>query len=129
LTKKIETSNLSTNRKKKKIKHKCLVFTIGLAQKSQTIVFKKSLILWTSQSKIKIHQDRSSQVLLATHLLDSGTDIRLIQALLRHSNLKTTMIYTHISNSTLSKVSSPLDNPGLDDNFKKVKKLFDREKN
>lgn len=44
----------------------------------------------------------------ATHLLEAGTDINLIQKLLGHSNVKTTMIYTHISHNHISKIQSPL---------------------
>lgn len=45
----------------------------------------------------------------ATHLLETGTNIRYIQTLLGHSNLNTTQIYTNVANQQLKKVQSPLD--------------------
>ncbi|HWR88943.1 MAG TPA: tyrosine-type recombinase/integrase [Dissulfurispiraceae bacterium] len=44
-----------------------------------------------------------------THLLESGTDIRTVQELLGHSNVQTTMIYTHVARKNILGVRSPMD--------------------
>lgn len=46
----------------------------------------------------------------ATHLLDSGVDIRKIQFLLGHSSIATTQVYTHLSNEQVKSIKNPLDN-------------------
>ncbi len=46
----------------------------------------------------------------ATHLMDGGVGIRYIQELLGHKDIKTTLIYTHITTDNATKITSPLDN-------------------
>jgi|AntRauTorckE5430_2_1112549.scaffolds.fasta_scaffold01572_3 site-specific recombinase XerD len=45
----------------------------------------------------------------ATHLLQSGTDLRYIQEILGHTSPKTTMLYTHVAANNLKKIRSPFD--------------------
>ncbi|MFA7617137.1 MAG: tyrosine-type recombinase/integrase [Weeksellaceae bacterium] len=70
-------------------------------------VFKNAMKKAGINKKIGIHGLRHSY---ATHLLEMGTDISLIQKLLGHNNIKTTLIYTEITDNSLTNIKSPLDN-------------------
>ncbi|MCE7995152.1 MAG: tyrosine-type recombinase/integrase [Roseivirga sp.] len=56
--------------------------------------------------RVTLHTVRHS---FATHLLEQGTDVRVIQKLLGHNSIKTTMIYTHVASDQIVKVKSPID--------------------
>lgn len=76
--------------------------TIATIQKIVAIAAKNAGI----SRNIHTHTLRHSY---ATHLLENGTDIRIIQRLLGHSDIKTTEIYTHVSSAAIKNVKSPLD--------------------
>lgn len=70
------------------------------------------LVLAGAKKEAGIHKKGSIHLLrhsYATHLLEGGTDIRYIQSFLGHHSLKTTMLYTHVSNLKIESIQSPLD--------------------
>ena len=62
---------------------------------------------------LKCVTPRSLRHAFATHLVERGTNLRVVQALLGHQSLNTTAVYTHLAKTWLSEVKSPLD--GLKD--------------
>ena len=77
-----------------------------ITQKSAHEIVKKASGKAKIIKKVSCHTLRHS---FATHLLESGTDIRYIQTLLGHKKLQTTQIYTQVSKSSLERIKSPLD--------------------
>ncbi len=69
-------------------------------------VMKQALSRAGIQKEATLHTLRHS---FATHTMESGTDIRYIQAILGHSNPKTTMIYTHVSEAAMGRIRSPIE--------------------
>ncbi|HQW18235.1 MAG: tyrosine-type recombinase/integrase [Bacteroidia bacterium] len=75
--------------------------------RSVQLVFKSALKKAKVNKKIGVHGLRHSY---ATHLIEQGTDIRFVQELLGHNNIKTTMAYTRLTDQMKRKIKSPLDN-------------------
>ncbi len=69
-------------------------------------IFENAVKVAGINKTVSVHSLRHS---FATHLLESGVDIRYIQEILGHRNIKTTEIYTKVSNKDLRKITSPLD--------------------
>ena len=76
------------------------------SEKSLESVLKQSLAKAGIKKPVTLHWLRHSY---ATHLLESGTDIRYIQELLGHSSSRTTEIYTHVTTQSIQKIRSPFD--------------------
>ena len=75
------------------------------------IALKKGIKKAGITKRITLHGLRHS---FATHLLEAGTDIRVIQVLLGHTSIRSTMRYTQVSQKHVGRVQSPLDLLGKD---------------
>jgi site-specific recombinase XerD len=73
-------------------------------------ILKKAVKNAKINKQVTTHTLRHS---FATHLLESGTNLRYIQSLLGHSSPKTTEIYTRVSTNAFKNIKSPLDNLGI----------------
>lgn len=69
-------------------------------------VLKSACMKAGNRKEVTLHWLRHSY---ATHLLESGTDLRYIQELLGHKSSKTTEIYTHVTTKSIQKIRSPFD--------------------
>jgi integrase/recombinase XerD len=76
------------------------------SEKSLQCILKQALKKTGITKPVSLHWLRHS---FATHLLESGTDLRYIQELLGHNSSRTTEIYTHVSTKSIQQIKSPFD--------------------
>jgi site-specific recombinase XerD len=74
--------------------------------RSVQAIFKEALRNSKIKKEASVHTLRHS---FATHLIEQGTDIRIVKEILGHKDIRTTQIYTHISSANISKVKNPFD--------------------
>ena len=77
-----------------------------ISDRTLQVVFNRAVEKVGITKTLSFHSLRHS---FATHLLESGVDLRYIQELLGHKNSKTTEIYTHVSTTSLQRIENPLD--------------------
>lgn len=82
----------------------------ALSKSSLEEIIKKAVFRSGVIKKVKSHTFRHS---FATHLLEQGVNIRLIQQFMGHSSIKTTSVYLHLVNSDNKNLRSPLDGMNL----------------
>ncbi|WP_245535005.1 tyrosine-type recombinase/integrase [Leadbettera azotonutricia] len=86
--------------------------SLQLSIRSAQKIFENALRKARIEKSASIHSLRHT---FATHLLESGTDIRYIQELLGHTSIRTTERYTHVARCKSLQIQSPLDNMTLED--------------
>lgn len=77
-----------------------------LTERTAQIIFEKGLKVAGIKKDATFHSLRHS---FATHLLENGVDVRHVQELLGHANIRTTQIYTKVTNPSIRKIKSPLE--------------------
>ncbi|OGI35557.1 MAG: hypothetical protein A2259_00325 [Candidatus Moranbacteria bacterium RIFOXYA2_FULL_43_15] len=77
-----------------------------LTERTAQKVFENALNKTGIQKDATFHSLRHS---FATHLLENGVDVRYVQELLGHQNIRTTQLYTKVTNPALKKIKSPLE--------------------
>lgn len=77
-----------------------------LSERTVQKIFEQAVRGSRIEKEVTVHSVRHS---FATHLLEDGIDIRYIQELLGHHNLRTTEIYTHVAVKDVRRIVSPLD--------------------
>jgi len=76
-----------------------------LTERTAQVIFERAKEKSGIKNDATFHSLRHS---FATHLLENGVDVRYVQELLGHANIRTTQIYTHLTNLALKNIKSPL---------------------